>query len=86
MYRALAALRKNVLPKSRKWFCLMAEGPVDEIQRIQSQIDAYTSLDVATGDDSAQADIQAEVSRRPPEPLPIGNGGKGSAAIVDPND
>lgn len=41
MYRALAALRTEVLPVNPRLFALMAEGPVDEIQRIQVQIDAY---------------------------------------------
>jgi hypothetical protein len=41
MYRALASLKKEVLPKNRQWFTLMAEGPVDEIRTLQRQIDAY---------------------------------------------
>jgi hypothetical protein len=45
MYRALAGLRRDVLPKSRKWFDLMAEGPADEIRKLQKEIDAYTGMD-----------------------------------------
>jgi hypothetical protein len=42
MYRALASLRKEVLPKSQQWFALMAEGPVDEIRRLEEQINEYS--------------------------------------------
>lgn len=42
MYRALAALHAEVLPVNARQFALMAEGPVDEIRRLQVQIDAYT--------------------------------------------
>jgi hypothetical protein len=41
MYRALAALRDEVLSVNARQFALMAEGPVEEIQRLQAQIDAY---------------------------------------------
>jgi hypothetical protein len=47
MYRALAALRAEVLPINARQFALMAEGPVDEIQRIQRQIDAYAGREAA---------------------------------------
>jgi hypothetical protein len=47
MYRALAALRAEVLPVNARQFALMAEGPVDEIQRIQVQIDAYAGREAA---------------------------------------
>lgn len=41
MYRAMAALRAEVLPVNTRQFALMAEGPVDEIRRLHAQIDAY---------------------------------------------
>ena len=50
MYRALAALRAEVLPVNARQFALMAEGPVDEIQRLQAQIDAYTGREAARTD------------------------------------
>ncbi len=66
LYRAMASLRKEVLPKSRQWFKLMAEGPVDEIRKIQAEIDAYTGMDQVVIDDedareSAEAKDRAEV-------------------------
>ena len=41
MYRAMAALRVEVLPVNARQVALMAEGPIDEIQRLQAKIDAY---------------------------------------------
>ena len=52
MYRAMAALRAEVLPVNARQFALMAEGPVDEIQRLQAQIDAYTGREAAEGYDA----------------------------------
>lgn len=42
MYRALAALRRDVYPINPRQFALLAEGPQDELERLQEQIDAYT--------------------------------------------
>ena len=42
MYRALADLRKEVLPVNARNFVLMAEGPMDEIRRLEEQIGVYT--------------------------------------------
>jgi hypothetical protein len=36
MYRALAALREQVLPHSQAQFALMAEGPLDEIRKLNT--------------------------------------------------
>ena len=38
MYRALAALRAEVLLQSRQQFALMAEGPLEEIRRLQADL------------------------------------------------
>ena len=42
MYRALAALRRDVYPVNRQQFALLAEGPEEEIRRLQEAIDIYT--------------------------------------------
>lgn len=44
MYRALAALRRDVYPVNPQQFALLAEGPQDELHRLQLQIDEYTGL------------------------------------------
>ena len=66
MYRAMASLRKDMLAMNRKWFNLMAEGPVDEIRKIQAEIEAYTGMDQVVFDDedareSAEARTRAQV-------------------------
>jgi len=39
--RAIDSLRADIFPKNPKNFAIMAEGPVDEIRKIQVDIDAY---------------------------------------------
>lgn len=45
-YRALAALRAEVPPRSDAWFTLMAEGPVIQIRQLLREIDEYTGAAV----------------------------------------
>jgi hypothetical protein len=52
MCRAMAALRAEVLPVNARRFALMAEGPVDEIRRLQAQIDAYAGREAAEENDA----------------------------------
>ena len=42
MQRAMDALRRDVLPVNPDRFSLMAEGPQDEIARLQADIDDFT--------------------------------------------
>lgn len=39
--RAIDNLRADIFPKNPKNFAVMAEGPVDEIRKLQADIDAY---------------------------------------------
>ena len=39
--RALDSLRVDIFPKNPKNFAIMAEGPVDEIRKLQADINAY---------------------------------------------
>lgn len=39
--RAIDSLRAEIFPKNPKNFAIMAEGPLDEIRRLQADIDAY---------------------------------------------
>lgn len=41
--RALDSLRVDIFPRNPKNFAIMAEGPVDEIRKLQADIDAYIS-------------------------------------------
>lgn len=42
MNRVLEHLRTEVLPRNPRMFALMAEGPLDEIQRLHDEIAART--------------------------------------------
>ena len=39
--RAIDSLRVDILPKNPKNFAVMAEGPVNEIRKLQADIDSY---------------------------------------------
>jgi len=41
LYHGLDALRGDVLPKNRRNFAVLAEGPLDEIRKLQADIDRY---------------------------------------------
>ena len=43
MCRALASLNAEVLPQSRQQFALMAEGPLEEIRRLEEEISQYVA-------------------------------------------
>ncbi|HVC97172.1 MAG TPA: hypothetical protein VND64_26065 [Pirellulales bacterium] len=47
MYRAMAALRRDVLLASPSRFSLLAEGPLDEIERLEVEINSYTGATLA---------------------------------------
>lgn len=44
MYRALASLRQEILPVNPRQYALFAEGPLDDIRKLQAEIDAYLGL------------------------------------------
>ena len=41
LYHGLDALRGDILPKNPRNFALLAEGPLDEIRKLQAEIDHY---------------------------------------------
>ena len=43
MNDALRHLRKEVLPKHPRMFALMAQGPLEEMRRLQAEIEQLTS-------------------------------------------
>ncbi|MGO8677963.1 MAG: hypothetical protein ACLQVX_19110 [Limisphaerales bacterium] len=47
MQEALRSLLKDVLPKNKRNFAILAEGPLEEIRRLQAEINAYTGADLA---------------------------------------
>lgn len=40
---AIESLRAEVFPKNPRNFAILAEGPVDEIRKLQGDIDSYVS-------------------------------------------
>src|SRR5687767_12546756 len=56
MYRALASLRRELLPRNRRNFVVLAEGPLEQIRQLQGQIDDYTGAAIALeeGDESEE--------------------------------
>lgn len=48
LYRGLDALRADILRKNPRNFAVFAEGPLDEIHKLQAEIDRYiTRLEAA---------------------------------------
>lgn len=43
LYEGLDALRADILPKNPRNFAVLAEGPLDEIHKLQAAIDQYVS-------------------------------------------
>lgn len=41
MQRILEAFRRDILPKNAKNFAVFAEGPLDEIRKLQAEINDY---------------------------------------------
>jgi hypothetical protein len=62
MYRALAALRREVGSINPSQFALLAEGPMDEIAGLQRQIDDYSG---ATSGRTLQAEHVATGTGHP---------------------
>ena len=43
MQRILESYRADILPKNPRNFAVFAEGPLDEIRKLQAEIDQYIS-------------------------------------------
>ena len=43
LYQGLDALRSDVLHRNPRNFAILAEGPLDEIRKLQTEIDRYVS-------------------------------------------
>lgn len=41
LYQGLDTLRADVLPKNPRTFAIIAEGPLDEIRKLQEEISSY---------------------------------------------
>ncbi len=68
LYRALASYRAKILPANPRNYSVISQGPLEEIRKIQAEIDAYlgwreTETIVAASDSEAanRADALREV-------------------------
>ena len=50
MARILTSLCEDVLPRNRQMFALMAEGPLDEIQKLARQVEQLLAADFVETD------------------------------------
>ncbi|MFC1610820.1 hypothetical protein ACFL6C_07670 [Myxococcota bacterium] len=48
LYRALAALRREVQSQSQASFALLTEGPIDQLRQIQAEIERYVGISDTT--------------------------------------
>ena len=55
LYRALASYRARILPANRRNYDVIAQGPLEEIQKIQGDINAYLGLPEAAGTNTGSA-------------------------------
>jgi hypothetical protein len=62
LYQALASYRSKILPVNPRNYAILAQGPHDQIRRIQAEIDDYLGLREPAG---AEAGTLRET---PPEP------------------
>ena len=44
LYRALASCRSKILPVNPRNYAIIAQGPLDEIQKLQAEVDEYLGL------------------------------------------
>lgn len=56
MYRALAGLESRLSSADESQFQVLAESPIDEIRRLQADIDTYLGVTTASGTTAPSAE------------------------------
>lgn len=56
---ALVALRRELLPGQPKKFAILAEGPLEDMRRLQEEIGQLTAAIIATGATNAELALAA---------------------------
>jgi hypothetical protein len=46
-YHALASLHRDIAPQNHANFLVLAEGPIEQIQRLQQEINEYLGINVS---------------------------------------
>ena len=68
LYRALACYRTKILPVNRRNYAIIAQGPLEEIRKIQAEIDAYLGLQELVGvEEQGYALREIPSPSRPPD-------------------
>jgi hypothetical protein len=63
MYRAIAELHRRIAPQNFMNYLIMAEGPIDQIRRLQSEVDEYLGIKEAAASARAHgAELNTPVS------------------------
>ena len=68
MRRILESYRTDILPKNPRNFAIFAEGPLDEIRKLQEEINAYLGLYAHPFDDTCVVPEAAPTLREAPPP------------------
>src|SRR5690349_1038945 len=55
MYQAIAALKRDIAPKNFTNYLILAEGPIEEIRRLRTEIEEYLGITGAV----ARAEVDA---------------------------
>jgi hypothetical protein len=72
MYRALADLRQEVMPKNPCMFALMAEGPLDHIRQFQEEIESYVgAAEIEEQETDVWIRLQGNTIQWPETPISI---------------
>ena len=69
IYKVLAHFRATILPVNPRQFGLFAEGPLDEIRKLQKDINAYLGLDESPLEDAYAAPEAAPALHEAPPPF-----------------
>ena len=74
LYRALASYRAKILPVNPRNYAVIAQGPLEEIRKIQAEIDSYLGLtESPEAADRPTAIESADVARETPSTFVPGN-------------
>ena len=65
MYRILASYRAKILPVNPRNYAVLAQGPLEEIRKIQSEIDDYVGLHTVSEIRQGKAEPAAALREAP---------------------
>jgi hypothetical protein len=60
MYQAIANLRREIAPLNFRNYEILAEGPIEQIRRLQKEIDEYLGIQVAPASEHDTAAVSGK--------------------------